>query len=333
MPKKKMTNETSIDQLVLDLRDLIVSGKALPPQWFLHTGNLALDYIISGKVNGSGGYPCGTVEIFGEPSSGKSLILAKAIAEMQKLGELTVLADAEIRWDDDFATLHGVDADKLLRFYPETVESFAVETVKLLDSLEEKNKKVLIVLDSLAILSTVKEMEDIEDGDIKADQGRKAQKIKAAFRVLRGKIRQSGSILLISNHVISSPGSYTNIKTTPGGGGVPFQANVRVELSKPTPLIITGKDRPIGVELHIKIAKNSIAPPFGETNIQLFWSRGISKYSGLLELALDLGIIERKGAWNYYKDISFQTTNFEEIIKGNPDILTDPKWDLPYFME
>lgn len=333
MPKKKreLPEENQLDAIAAGITNILESEETLSPMWFLHTGNLALDYIISGIVDGTGGYPVGTCELFGDPSSGKSLLLAKAIAEMQKLNELTVLADAEMRWDPEFATLHGVDDSKLYKFYPETVEDFAVKTAALLDSLEESNKKVLIVLDSLAILSTIKEVEDVEGGDIKADQGRKAQKIKAAFRAIRGKIRKTGSILLISNHVIANPGSYITSKSTPGGGGSPYQANVRVELKKPSVLTIPGKERPIGVELKAHVAKNSIAPPFGECSIQLFWSTGISKYSGLLELALDLGIIERKGSWYKYGEISFQTSNFEEVVKTNPEILKDSRWLSNYF--
>jgi recombination protein RecA len=330
--KRELPEENQLEGIATGLKN-ILEEELLSPMWFLHTGNLALDYVISGKVDGTGGYPVGTCELYGDPSSGKSLLLAKAIAEMQKLGELTVLADAELRWDSAFATLHGVDDSKLYKFYPETVEDFAIKVVKILDSLEESNKKVLIVLDSLAILSTIKEQEDVEGGDIKADQGRKAQKIKAAFRAIRGKIRKTGSILLISNHVIASPGTYVPTRTTPGGGGSPFQANVRIELRKPTQLTIAGKDRPIGVELRALVTKNSIAPPFGECSMQLHWSTGVSKYSGLLDLALDLGIIERKGAWNRYGEVSFQTSNFEEVIRENPEILTDPKWSHPYFLE
>jgi len=329
--KKEVPDESKLDKVVKGLEDF--GGEILTPMWFLPTGNLALDYIISGKVDGTGGYPVGTSELFGEPSSGKSLLLAKAVAEMQTLGHLTILADAEMRWDDDFAALHGVDSTKLKKFYPETVEDFAVETSNMLDKLEELDKKALIVLDSMAILSTEKEMEDIEGGDIKADQGRKAQKIKAAFRTIRGKIRKTGSILLVTNHVIANPGSYVPTKMTPGGGGVPFQANVRIELGKPTPLTMKDRDRPIGVELHAKITKNSIAPPFGECSMQLYWASGVSKYSGLLDVALDLGIIERRGAWNYYKDISFQTANFKDIITAHPEILTDERWAHPYWME
>lgn len=336
MTKKKKDlvplQEEDLDSVVAGLKEFIDEDDNLPPLWFLHTGNLALDYIVSGKIDGSGGYPSATIELFGSPSTGKSLLLAKAIAEMQHRGGVAVLADAEGRWDDDFAAVHGVDAAKLLKFYPETVEDFAVKSMLILSRLAEKNK-VLLVLDSLAILSTIKEVEDVEEGDIKADQGRKAQKIKAAMRVLRKKLRKTGSMLLIANHTIANPQSYSHKMITPGGGGVPFQASVRVELSEPTVLSLAGKARPIGVEMHAKVAKNSIAPPFGEASMRLYWASGVSKYSGVLEMAVDLGVVERKGAWYYYKEEAFQSSNFDDFVEKHPDFLKNEKWAKPYWME
>jgi len=336
MPRRKnkeLITENNLDSLVDKFKRVFREEDLnVPPAWFLPTGNLAFDYIISGRVDGAGGYPSGVTEIFGDPSSGKSVLLAKAIAEAQKLGIPTILADAEGRWDGDFAKLHGVDKDKMLPpFYPETVEEWAIKSSELLDVLGE-SQRLLLILDSLGILSTIKEIEDVEGGDIKADQGRKAQKIKAAMRVLRYKVRKTGSVLLVSNHVIANPGSYSHKKLTPGGGGVPFQSNVRVELSEPTILSIPGKDRPIGVELHIRVAKNSIAPPFGEASLNLFWNRGISKYSGLLKLALDLGILTKSGAWNYYGEIAFQSGDFEKVLEEHPEILQHESWKKPYWL-
>lgn len=331
--KKEFPNEDQLEDIVNSFKKIISNEDQINAgRWFLHTGNLALDYIISGLVSGEGGYPSGVCELFGEQSSGKTILIIKAAAEMQRMGGLVAVADAEGRWEDAFAEKHGVRSSDLGKYYPETVEEWAIKSLELLKEFGYK-KKILLILDSLAILSTIKEIEDVEGGDIKADQGRKAQKIKAAMRALRGEINRTGALVLISNHIIDSPGSYGNQKFTPGGRGVPFQANVRIELSKPTPLTIKDKDRPIGVELHIKIAKNSVSVPFGETDIQLYWSTGISKYSGLLDLALDIGIIERRGAWNYWKDVTFQASDFEKTLIENPGILMDDRWNHPYWME
>ena len=313
-------------------------GIVSPTRWYLHTGSLALDYRISMKVDSRGGYPSGcVVELFGEPSTGKSLLLAKAAAEAQKIGILPVIADAEGRWDDEFAAKQGVDTTKRKLFIPETVEEFAVASHKILKGCAEKGTRVLLILDSLAILSTLKETEDIEEGDMKMDQGRKAQRIKQAIRVLRSLVGSTGSIMLIANHVIAVPGSYTHQKVTPGGGGVPFQSSVRIELLNATPIKIAGKDMALGVQLHAKVAKNSVAPPFGTCDIDLYWESGVDKYSGLIDIMVDQDIITQGGAWYTWPadavpGIKFQSKNLAKTIQEHPEILADPKWMKPYFM-
>lgn len=298
------------------------------PRWFLPSGNLALDYILSGKVDGSGGYPSGIVEVHGDPATGKSLLFAKAIGNAQKMGMVTILADAEGRWDYDFAALHGVNAELLRKqtFYPETVEDFAVKSMEII----QKVGKVVLILDSIGILSTVQERNDVEGGDMKADQGRKAQKVKAAMRVLSTEIRKTGSLFMISNHVIAQPGSYIPTKVTPGGGGVPFQANVRLELTRPTPIKLEKKEHPIGVQLHLECTKNSVIAPFGSCDLDMFFSSGVNPYSGLVAIAKDIGVIVSKGAYLYYVDKSFYAKDFGTICEST-DILKDPLWDKPYW--
>lgn len=335
MPKKKvikeLPEENQFESIVDSLKEYLHSEEEVAlPREYLHTGNYALDYIISGKVDGSGGYPMGMVcELFGDPATGKSLLLAKAIAEGQKKDYLVVIADAEGRWDDDFAILQGVDIKEAPKFYPETVEEFATKAYQIFEKFGNK-KRIVMILDSLAILTTIKELEDIEEGEMKMDQGRKAQRIKAAIRTLRTGVRRTGSLLLISNHVIAQPGAYTT--TTPGGKGVSFQASVRVELTKPTPIVLPGKDRPIGVTLYSKITKNSTAPPFGTCEMNLYWATGVDPYSGLLDLMKDNEIVTQKGAWYYYGEKSFQSKDLQSVIQEHPEILTDEKWAKPYFL-
>jgi recombination protein RecA len=297
-------------------------------KWYLPSGNLALDYILSGRVDGLGGYPSGIVEVHGDPATGKSLLFAKAIGNAQKAGLTTILADAEGRWDYDFSAMHGTDSELLRKhtFYPETVEEFAVKSMEIL----QKVGKIVMVLDSVAILSTVQEKDDVEEGSIKADQGRKAQKIKAAMRVLSSEIRKTGSLVLISNHLIAQPGAYTG-RITPGGQGVPFQANVRLELTKPTQIKLKGKEHPIGVQMHIECTKNSVIAPFGSCDLDMYFASGVSPYSGIVNLAKDLGILELKGAYYYYGEgPGFYDRDIERICTTT-DLLKDNKWSNPYW--
>jgi recombination protein RecA len=301
--------------------------------YFLHSGHYGLDYIISGIVDGSGGWPGGqVVEVFGPRSTGKTLLLIYAVKEMQKLGGVTIVADVEHRWNKEFVVKHGVDWDRLVGWSPATVEQF---TVQLMDALEElpDDGKVLVTLDSLASLSLIKE---VEDKGTKADQGRKAQRLRAAMRVLPSIMTQKGVILMVANHVTEKVGvMYGPTQTTPGGTGVPFQATVRIELMRTQPIKLEGKERPIGVTLNVKCDKNSQTAPFGETSIDMLWSKGINPYSGLVDMAKDLEIVDQKGAWYSWNGMKFNgDKELAEGIRNNIDeFLKDPKWKSPYFME
>lgn len=332
--KKEPITEESLDSIVESIRKLTGESKIGegPAPWYLPSGNLALDYIISMKVDGTGGYPAGKViEFFGDFSTGKSLFIAKAGAKMQSMGGIFAIADAERRWDSTFASIHGVNSEQTIEYYPRTVEEFTVTTYDLLYRYGNK-RKMLIALDSLAALSTLAEVKDItKEGEMKADQGRRAQKIKSAMRVLPSLIQETEAIFLVANHIMAQPGAYTY--TTPGGKGIPFHASVRLELLKSTPIKLEGKERPIGVTLRTKVAKNSIAPPFGEAEIELFWGKGIDPYSGLLDIAVDLGIVEKAGAWFKYKESSFHARDFGAVIVENPEILQNEVWNKPYFTE
>jgi recombination protein RecA len=342
MPKKKESPSPLTERDLQAVCDgLEEFGEAAPKRWYLHTGSLALDYAISLRIDGTGGYPGGCiVELFGEPSTGKSLMLAKAAAEAQKLDILPVIADAEGRWDDDFAEAQGVDPTKRRLFIPDTVEEFATTCHKLLTHCNKIPKqRILLILDSLAILTTLKEADDMEEGEMKMDQGRKAQRIRQAIRVLKSLVRSTGSIMIIANHVIANPGSYSTAKITPGGGGVPFQSSVRVELKKSTPIKMQGKDIPLGVQLHGQVVKNSVAPPFGACDIDVYWATGVDKYSGLVPIMEDLGIVKRHGAWYEWQGVpetdeakKFQSSGLAKFIEENPAILEDGRWSKPYFL-
>ncbi len=324
----------SSDSVVKSLKKILEANEDTfgKTPYYLHSGHYGLDYIISGIVNGSGGWPGGqVVEIFGPRSTGKTLLLIYAVKEMQRAGGTTMVADIEHRWNKDFVIKHGVDWDKLIGWSPPTVEGFTVQLMNALEELPD-NGKVLVTLDSLASLSLLKE---IKDKGTKADQGRKAQRIRAAMRVLPSIMGQKGVILMVANHVTEKVGvMFGPTQTTPGGTGVPFQATVRIELLRAQPIKLEGKDRPIGVTLRVKCDKNSQTAPFGETTIDMLWSRGINSYSGLLNMAVDLEIVEQNGGWYIWNDQKCKgEKEIMELIRGNEEFLKDPKWTSPYFME
>ncbi len=333
--KSEIKEEEDLQSIISGLKETLGSesmdiyGKS---NWYLHTGNLALDYIISGKVDGTGGYPSGKiVEIFGPSGTGKSLLLALAGANMQKIGGIFVLEDAEKRWDAEFASMHGVNANDVVSITVDTVEDFTVKTMELLERALKNNPvpKLLIVVDSIAAMSTLKE---IDDAGTKADQGRRAQRIHAAMRVLPGKVYEAEAIMLVTNHVVDNVGvMYGPKKITPGGSGMTFHSSTRIETKPTSMLVLEGKKRPIGVTMHAKCAKSSVTIPFGECMFDLTWAGGVSPYSGLLELMEDMDIIEEAGSWYKYKDNNFRGKEVDKFIQEHPEILKDPKWESPYF--
>jgi protein RecA len=333
--KKREDQQISSGDILSQIRSYLKSEDSYgQPRWFLSTGNLALDYIISGRVNGSGGWPAGRIcEVFGDPSTGKTVLLEKAGASVQMLPEgIFVVADTEDRWDEAYARIHGVDPERMIRYVPETIEEFGLKTLDILDKFGDGNK-LLFVLDSLAAINTEKELKDLDAGNIILDRGLRARTIRATALLLPKRLHERDAIMLISNHTYSVVGAYVPTKTTGGGRAFPYLSSVRIELTQPKEIKAEGKDRPLGVSVEAKVTKSSIQPPFGKAHLDMYWTAGIPKYSGLLDIALDLGIIEQKGSYYYWDKKAFYAKDFDEVITANPDILKHPSWENPYFKE
>lgn len=329
---QKTEEEVPLQDVLSSLTDYLndEGDFSIPPIWYLDSGNYSLNYILSGKL--SGGWPSSQVcEVFGDPSTGKTLIMMKAIASMQKMGGIALVQDVERRWDWDFAKFHGVDVESTLKDAPETVEDWCVRTDKILTELLKRDPipKILICTDSVASMSTNWEMENV---GTKEDQGKKAKRIKAAMRVIPKKIAKAGAILLCSNHLISDPRiTYGSNLITPGGKGITFQSTVRIEMAKPHFIAREGKNRPIGAILRLKCTKNSITPPFGETELSVMWASGINPYSGLLDMMVDLDIIKSSGGWYSFNELKFRSGDVEQFITEHPEVMIDPLWEKNYF--
>lgn len=316
------------------LRKILKSDNPLSgtTPYYVHSGHYGLDFIISGRIDGSGGYPgAQVVEIFGPKSVGKTLLLLYAIRNMQAIGGVTIAADVERRWKREFAEHHGVNWDNLVVWSPETVEDFTVQIIDALESLPDGGK-VLICLDSLASLTTYWEQ---ESKGIKEDQGRKAKRVKATMRVLPSLLYRKGALLLVANHVIEKPNvMYGPNYTTPSGQGVAFQATVRIELFTAHKKMVDGKAVPIGITMHAYCDKNSETVPFRKTNIDVYWIKGIDPYSGLIDLAKDHDVIKTSGSWYVWGDKKFHGEEaLLAAIRDNPEFLKDPKWSEPYYLE
>lgn len=323
--------DNTVIKVIKDLKKLFEEEEEDrgPVSWYLNTGNLALNYIISMRLL-NGGYPGGkTVEFFGEPSTGKTLLLDKAGAAMQKAGGIFVMQDAENRWDENFATTNGVDVENTIHLYPETVEEFTLKTYEM---LTKHPAKYLFALDSVASLMYEKEVTDLIAGEMKADQGGKAKKLKYTARALKSELRKTGSILIVANHVMDQPNSPLSGKKTPGGRGTPYQATIRILTGVVEPIQSKKKQRPLGARLSCKVTKNSMAPPFGQCQLDIYWASGIHPLSGLLDIMVDLDIITQAGGWYAYKGKKFRSYELASFVEANPEILQDEVWETPYYM-
>jgi recombination protein RecA len=254
------------------------------------TGNILID-----RALGVGGFPRGRmVEIFGPESSGKTTLTLTVIAQAQKRGGLAAFIDVEHALDPQYAKKLGVNLDDLLVSQPSSGE----EALRICETLLRSNALDVIVLDSVAALVTKAELEG-EIGD--ATMGAQARLMSAALRKLTSIISKARTICIFTNQIREKIGvMFGNPETTPGGKALKFYASVRVDIRrigaiKQTDGTVTGN------RTKIKIVKNKVAPPFTEAEFDIMYNEGISSTGALLDLALEKGVIEKRGSWLSYK--------------------------------
>ena len=302
-------------KLAKDLKGEVgaVTGVDQPVREFVSTGNYALDYSISGKILG-GGLPVGrVVELFGDPSTGKSVLILNALAATQKMGGIVIYDDPEQSYDQFFARKLGVVPEEFFMLDSETVEEHFQKIEKVVRKIRELDEEILITiaLDSLAMLSTRHEK---ETGFEKVDMF-KAKLIRQGMRMLGGWFSKQRVLYICSNHVIANIGSmYGPKSTTPGGGGVPFQASVRVEMTRGGILATKeNKDDKVGVHVRAQVVKNKIAPPFRKCAFDIMFATGVNPWSGLFDVLVTKGIIVSAGGW-----FTFDGTKYRQDDLNNP---------------
>jgi recombination protein RecA len=265
------------------------TGVAIPVQDWVSTGHAGLDWAVSGKLTG-GGLPVGrVVDIYGDPSTGKSLLIMHILAETQKKGGIAILDDTEGAYNRFFAEMIGVNTENLFLLDSVTIEEHFENVKKIIEKVRHKDKDVMITiaLDSLACLSTKHEL---KEGFDKVDMT-KAKMIRQGMRILGNTFREANVLYIVANHVIAKIGQmYGPKKTTPGGSGVPFQSSVRIELKKKAN-IAGANDVVSGVNIEAEIKKNKVAPPFKQTAARVYFDKGIEKYSGIVPILMAEGIV------------------------------------------
>ena len=274
------------------------------------SGSLSLDIAI-----GVGGLPKGRIiEIFGPESSGKTTLALHAIAEVQKSGGTAAFIDAEHALDPIYAKNLGVDINDLLLSQPDTGEQ-ALEICKALVQSEAVN---IIVVDSVAALVPQAEL----DGDIgDSHVGLQARMMSQALRSLSGAISKTNTIAIFINQLREKVGVlFGNPEVTPGGRALKFYSSVRLDIRKAES--IKNGDKIIGNRANIKVVKNKVAPPFKVASLDIMYGEGISKEGEIIDIASDLGILDRTGSWYSYQGnkIGQGKENTKLYLKNNLDI-------------
>src|SRR4026209_1128623 len=262
------------------------AARALRKIDIIPTGALALDIAL-----GVGGVPRGrVVEIFGPESSGKTTLMLHVIANAQKAGGLAAFIDAEHALDPGYAKKLGVNLDELLVSQPDSGE----EALSICETLARSNAPDVIVIDSVAALVPKSELEG-EMG--MATMGMQARLMSEALRKLTSILAKARTTCIFTNQLREKVGvMFGNPETTPGGKALKFYASIRIDIRRKETL----KDpagNAVGNLVKVKIVKKKVAPPFAEAEFEILYNHGINKEGSILEVGLQHGVIDKKGAW------------------------------------
>ena len=277
------------------------------------TGALSLDIAL-----GIGGVPRGRIiEVFGPESSGKTTLALHIIAEAQKMGGEAAFIDAEHALDPVYAKKLGVDIDNLIVSQPDTGE----QALEITEALVRSGALDVVVVDSVAALVPKAEI-DGEMGD--SHMGLQARLMSQALRKLAGAINKSKTVLIFINQLREKIGvMFGNPETTTGGRALKFYASVRMDIRKTEMMKQDGQV--IGNRVRVKVIKNKVAPPFREAEFDVLYGKGISKVGNILDMAVNLDIVEKSGAWFSYNGqrISQGRENAKRYLEEHPDIMDE----------
>jgi recombination protein RecA len=272
------------------------------------TGSLSLDLAL-----GIGGIPRGRItEIYGPESSGKTTICQHIVAEVQKVGGTAAYVDMEHALDPVYAAKCGVDVDNLLVSQPDTGE----QALEITETLVRSGAVDLVVIDSVAALVPRSEIEG-DMGD--AQMGAMARLMSQALRKLSGAINQTKTSVIFTNQLRMKIGvMFGNPETTTGGNALKFYASVRLDVRRIQSIKIGAEI--VGNRTRVRVVKNKVAPPFRTAEFDIMYNEGISKVGDLIDLATQLGIVDKRGAFFSFNEtrLGQGRENSKEFLRQNP---------------
>ena len=311
------TNDKTLDQVLQDIEKQFGKGSIMK---LGDNEKIETDVIPSGSISldlalGIGGYPKGRIiEIYGPESSGKTTFALHAIAEAQKKGGRCAFIDAENALDPQYAKNLGVNIDELLLSQPDTGE----QALEIAEALVRSGSISVIVIDSVAALVPQAEIEG-EMGD--SHVGLQARLMSQALRKLAGVINKTNTVAIFINQLREKVGvMFGNPEVTPGGRALKFYSSVRLEIRR-SEAIKLGTDI-VGNKTSIKVVKNKMAPPFKSCSVDIMYGEGVSHEGELVDLASEVGIIAKSGAWYSYngEKIGQGKENVKELFKKNKEL-------------
>ena len=314
MVKAEKKEDKALEQVLADIEKQFGKGSVMRLGSDAHlnieatsSGSIMLDVAL-----GVGGYPKGRiVEIYGPESSGKTTFALHAIAEVQKNGGRAAFIDAEHALDPVYAQNLGVDLDQLLLSQPDTGE----QALDICEALVKSEIIDLVVIDSVAALVPQAEIEG-EMGD--AHVGLQARLMSQALRKLSGALNKTKTTAIFINQLREKVGvMFGNPETTPGGRALKFYSSIRLEVRRSEQ--IKQGDKVIGNRTNIKVVKNKVAPPFRVANVDIMYGEGVSKEGEIVDLAAEIDVLEKSGAWYSYKGekIGQGKENVKALLKEN----------------
>ncbi|NPB04940.1 MAG: recombinase RecA [Aquificae bacterium] len=279
----------------------------------IHTGSYALD-----KAIGVGGIPKGRItEIFGPESSGKTTLALHIIAEAQKQGGIAVFIDAEHALDPKYAEKIGVDVENLYVSQPD----YGEQALEIAETLIRSGAVDVVVIDSVAALVPKDELEG-NIGDMHV--GKQARLMSQALRKLKGEVNKSKTALIFINQIREKIGvMFGNPETTPGGRALKFFADLRLDIRKVGEVKEGGEKK--GNRVRVRVVKNKLAPPFQEAEFEIYYGEGICKLCDIIDVATELGILQKSGAWYSYGDrkLGQGREQVKKFLAENPKILNE----------